>query len=333
LGICFEQRPCAESDLCLHAAYHFERCWHFLYVFPPIILLCYTDPSSADEVKSYILKVNIPQSYTGPSDADQLGTIYTAYIPTDQVSTLASQIKALQSTFYHGLNDPTAQQLAARVVSSFSVTSVADPLQNGGGGGSSGSTGQLDTSGATQQSKTRKDAIIGVVTTIGGIALIVLAYLIYRSYMRRNELKAHRLSDPPEMQSAAFLAGVRSPAHDFDQDSIGGQRRRSFYFAQDSLRDATSQIDAWNAAQTAQQGGPSPSGQGVQQYHMPSQAQVREMIHNPFADSSAVAVGGSSAVPMSRGEGGSNMVARRIVPGSIGNPMLQSSSVGWEKFN
>jgi hypothetical protein len=91
-----------------------------------------TIPLPADKVKSYMLKVNIPQSYTGPSssDAGELGTNYTAYIPSDQVSTLASQIRSPQSNFYHGVNDTTAQQLAARV-SSFSSTSSSDSTQAG----------------------------------------------------------------------------------------------------------------------------------------------------------------------------------------------------------
>ena len=32
------------------------------------------------------------------------------------------------------------------------------------------------------------------------------------------------------------MAGVPEPGHEFDRDSVGGQRRRSFYYAEDSLR-------------------------------------------------------------------------------------------------
>ncbi|KAJ7202854.1 hypothetical protein GGX14DRAFT_653196 [Mycena pura] len=47
-------------------------------------------------------------------------------------------------------------------------------------------------------------------------------------------LAHHRLSDAPDV-------GARPPGLEFDQD---GQRRRSFYFAEDSLRSGSAQDNA-----------------------------------------------------------------------------------------
>lgn len=97
----------------------------------------------------------------------------------------------------------------------------------GSGGPSSGSS-----SGASSESHTRENAIIGVVSALGGITLIVLGYLVYRAVQKRRELAHQRLTDPPTNP----FVGEAPPNRTFDQDSIGGQRRRSFYFAEDSLR-------------------------------------------------------------------------------------------------
>jgi len=76
------------------------------------------------------------------------------------------------------------------------------------------------------------DAIIGSVSALGGLTLIILGVLVFRSVKRSRDLRHRRLSDP-------ILPNDPYPdrtGRDFDQDSIGGQRRRSFYFAEDSLR-------------------------------------------------------------------------------------------------
>jgi len=108
---------------------------------------------------------------------------------------------------------------------------------------------------------------------------------------------AHRrLSDPP---TAADLAGYRQQGHDFDQDSIGGQRRRSFYFAEDSLRGTQGQQDesySYLQQQPRQQGG---------------------------------AMGGYGATAY--GGGQQQMSQRRGVPqgGMISAPILRESSMNW----
>ena len=152
--------------------------------------------------------------------------MYTGFIQSDLVDVLAQQLKVQTSTFYTGLQSPY-KDLAAHVVSSFPVTSVTGSGDTSSSGtGSSGSS-----SSASSSSKTREDAIIGVVTSLGAITLLILAFLVYRAIKQRRELAHRRLSDPHQ----EFI-GAPPEDHEFDRDSIGGQRRRSFYYAADSLR-------------------------------------------------------------------------------------------------
>jgi len=154
--------------------------------------------------------------------------MWLGYIPSDLVDVLAAQIKAKQSKFYTGVPSGVAADLAERVNCGFSLRSVAD---SGGANNSGGSTsGGAVTGASSAESKSRQDAIIGVVSALGAIALLVLVFLVYRSMKRRKELAHRRLSDPPA------AAEIRPQGTEFDQDSVGGARRRSFYFAEDSLR-------------------------------------------------------------------------------------------------
>jgi hypothetical protein len=130
------------------------------------------------------------------------------------VTTLSQEILARQSKFYTGEIDSVARALASNVNSGFSILSVSDPNS----AGPSSSVG----------GKSRENVIIGVVSSLGGIAFFVLVFLAYRMMKNRREHAHRRLSDPPD--------GVRPEGQDFDQDSVGGARRRSFYYAEDSLR-------------------------------------------------------------------------------------------------
>jgi hypothetical protein len=182
---------------------------------------------TSDKVKSFALQVWIPNSYKGPSDVSQLGTTWLGYIPSPLVETLAAQIKVRTSLFYTGQPSPYSD-LASHVNPAFDIMTVTATTGIPGSGGSSNG----NPSGAASDSRTRENAIIGVVSALGGITLIVLGYLIYRAVQKRRELAHRRLSDPP---TNPFI-GEAPPGRNFDQDSIGGQRRRSFYFAEDSLR-------------------------------------------------------------------------------------------------
>jgi len=181
--------------------------------------------SIATSVKTWVLQVYVPSSYRTPQDADELQTMFLGYIPTSSVDELAAQLKVKSSAFYTGTNDAVAQALAQRVDSSFSVLSVPAPDDSS----SNGSAASSSENGGSSSSS-RQDAIIGVTVSLGVIAVLILAYLVYRSHQKRQEAKHRRLSDPIDPN------GVRPEGRDFDQDSVGGQRRRSFYFAEDSLR-------------------------------------------------------------------------------------------------
>jgi hypothetical protein len=179
---------------------------------------------TASQVQTFALQVWIPPDYSGPVDGNSLLTVYLAWLPSSTIAPLAAQMKVLRSPFYNGTTGIPAE-LAARVDSAFSLDSVPSP--NSGPGSNlplSAAAGQ------TSQEKTRQDAIIGVVGALGALALIILVVLIYRSFKRRQELAHHRLSGDD------YFSGQRPVGREFDEDSIGGQRRRSFYYAEDSLR-------------------------------------------------------------------------------------------------
>lgn len=180
---------------------------------------------TTSQVQTFALQVYIPADYTGPADVAKLLTTYMVYLPTTAVSDLADQLKTHSSAFYTALGSPY-KDLAAHVNPSFAITSVSANSIPG-----SGSSTEASSSGASSKDNTRTDAIIGVVSALGGLTLIVLAFLVYRSIKKRRELAHTRLAEPPAQQPYADRAG-----RDFDQDSVGGQRRRSFYFAEDSLR-------------------------------------------------------------------------------------------------
>lgn len=174
------------------------------------------------EVQNYELIVYEPASYTGPADVAQLGTIWRGYIPGGKVSTLASLITNLKSSFYTAQSGTLSSTLAACVDPSLSLEAISGPAPGGSSSTGSSSSG----------SNVRQDAIIGVVSSLGAIAIMIVAYVGYRAYKRRRAHAHRRLSDNPDVD----YAGLRPEGQEFDRDSVGGQRRRSFYYAEDSLR-------------------------------------------------------------------------------------------------
>ncbi|KAI6042637.1 hypothetical protein EDC04DRAFT_2866615 [Pisolithus marmoratus] len=152
-------------------------------------------PAIASQVMNYDLIVYEPSTYTGPQDVDQLGTIWQGYIPSDKVNTLASLIANQKSAFYTGQHDDMTTTLAACV----------DPSLGLG----------------------CETPIIGVVSSLGTVAFMIVGYVVYRSYKRRREAAHRPLTE---------VVGARPEGQEFDRDSVGGQRRRSFYYAEDSLR-------------------------------------------------------------------------------------------------
>ncbi|TFK38991.1 hypothetical protein BDQ12DRAFT_604835, partial [Crucibulum laeve] len=202
-----------------------------IFAFIPI-LIANAVGIDTSKVKTWALQVYVPTTYRDPSDAIELGTMWLGYIPTDLVDTLAAEIKAKQSAFYTGVASTVARDLAGRVNSGFSLRSVADPKADPGNPGSGSGSNASVNSASSNDGKARQDAIIGVVSALGAIALLVLVFLIYRSIKRRRALAHRRLSDPPDMD----IAGARPEGREFDRDSMGAPRRRSFYYAEDSLR-------------------------------------------------------------------------------------------------
>jgi len=191
-----------------------------LFLWLPTIIQSALDLPS-EQVKTFALQVYVPATYSGPGDVDMLLTTFLLYIPSDQVAVLANQIKVVSSPFYTSLGDPY-KSLASHVNPAFAVNSVQDP------NAVPGTTSPANSSG----NKSRTNAIIGVSSALGGLALVVLGVLIYRSVKRSRDLSHRRLSDP----NAPNDPYPDRTGRDFDQDSVGGQRRRSFYFAEDSLR-------------------------------------------------------------------------------------------------
>jgi len=199
-----------------------------LFAWIPVILETALSLNGS-QVLTWELQVNVPSDYTDPSQEALLETMYLVYIPTSEVSTLRNQLKAQQSSFFTGVNNTVATQIASLVDQGWDILSVPAPPSSSSGSGGSASSDNT-TGASSSSSKTRQDAIIGVTASLGGIAVCVLAFLVYRSVKRRQELAHRRLSDPID------AAGIRPDGRDFDQDSVGGQRRRSFYFAEDSLQ-------------------------------------------------------------------------------------------------
>lgn len=172
-------------------------------------------------VQNYELMVYEPATYNGPADVTMLGTIWQGYISNDKVSTLSSLISDLKSSFYTGQSSSITSTLAACVDPSLELNAISGPPAGG-----SSSTASTSSGG----SNVRQDAIIGVVTSLGAIAIIIVAYVGYKAYKRRRALGHRRLFDNVDH------VGVRPDGQEFDRDSVGGQRRRSFYYAEDSLR-------------------------------------------------------------------------------------------------
>jgi len=183
------------------------------------LIFCQIDCVAVAQVLNYDLTVYEPSTYTGPEDVDQLGTIWQGYIPSDKVDTLASLISNLKSSFYTGQSGAIPTALAACVDPSLQLDAIAGPTP----GGSS-------TSSSSSGSNVRQDAIIGVVSSLGAIAIMIVVYVGYKAYKRRRALAHRRLSDN------TGDAGVRPDGQEFDRDTVGDQRRRSFYYAEDSLR-------------------------------------------------------------------------------------------------
>ncbi|TCD62106.1 hypothetical protein EIP91_007481 [Steccherinum ochraceum] len=191
---------------------------------------------SADQVMTYALQFWQGTNYQSAADVDKLLTMYLAYIPSDKVDQLAQELLAKNSAFYTQAGYPYTQ-LAAHVDATFPVSGAvaSDGSDDGADPATGGGSAPASTSSS---SKTRENVIIGVVSSLGAVTLLVLAFLVVRALKQRRELAHRRLSDPPQGRLAGDdgFVGARPDNQEFDRDSVGGARRRSFYYAEDSLR-------------------------------------------------------------------------------------------------
>jgi hypothetical protein len=249
-----------------------------LLAWTPTVIQAALDLSTAD-VKPFAMQAFMPITYQSAQDVNQLLTLFLVYIPNHQVPILQDQILVQGSPFYDGLPAPYSS-LAAHVNAGFSITSVQDP--NAMPGTSNAVT--------VHGNKSRTDAIIGIVSVLGGLALIILGVLVFRSVKRSRDLRHRRLSDP-NMPNDPYPDRT---GRDFDQDSIGGQRRRSFYFAEDSLR-------------------------GQQQPAMPA-TQAQTHVLQPGSQTEYNYRASPEAMRERRGP---------VVPGAISAPILTQSSLNW----
>jgi hypothetical protein len=253
-----------------------------IFSWTPIIISQALNISST-ETPPFALQVFAPDNYGGPADAALLRTEYLFYLPNGLVSVLANEIMVQSSPFYN-IPEPY-KDLARQIDPAFALTSVSNPNAVPG----------VTSDASSRGNKSRTATIIGVVSALGGLALIILGILIFNGVKRSRQLRHQRLSDPN-------LPNVPYPdrtGRDFDQDSVGGPRRRSFYFAEDSLR---------GQPQTAEQS-TVPMAQAQTQYVVQPESQIQYS---------------SRSSP-------ENIRERRapVVPGAISAPILTQSSLNW----
>jgi hypothetical protein len=253
-----------------------------LFSWTPIIISQALNISSTD-TPPFALQVFVPDTYEGPNDAEMLLTEYLFYLPNNLVSVLANEIKVKSSPLYQ-IAEPY-RDLASEIDPSFAITSVPNPNVVPGTTSAASSGGN----------KSRTATIIGVVSALGGVALIILGTLIFNGFKRSRQLRHQRLSDP-NLPNDPYPDRT---GRDFDQDSVGGPRRRSFYFAEDSLR---------GQPQTAEQS-TVPIAQAQTQYVVQPGSQIQYS---------------SRSSP-------ENIRERRapVVPGAISAPILTQSSLNW----
>ena len=265
----------------------------------------------------------MPITYTSAADQLALGTLWVGYIPTPQVDALAAQIKAKQSKFYTAVPIEAARQLAARVLSGWGITGTisgsagSGSSSSGGAGGAGGGvgsgTGAIGGAGSGS-TDVRRDAIIGVVSSLGAIALVVFAVLGVQYLKRRREMGRQHTRLADAASSSASLGsgaggrggrdgGVVVGEREFDRDSVGAPRRRSFYFAEDSLRGW--EVERGEAVLAGGGGGGVADEFGIQQVSGLKRQQQQQQ-------------------GMSQ-----RKVGPVVVPGLISAPILRESSMNW----
>jgi len=163
-------------------------------------------------VMTYALQVQIPQSWSG--DTNDLGTMYLAYIPQNQVNSLSLMMHTMSSSFYKQAG--VAGQLAYSVVPSFPLTAVSLHTLPGGAESSDGTN---------SAKKTRTIVIIAISAASSSIAAFVAVWWTLRYLKHKKETKHRRLSEQSDPNWSGGVYGT----HDDD-------RRTSFFYAHDQLQ-------------------------------------------------------------------------------------------------
>jgi len=189
-----------------------------------------------------------PANYDG--DVDELLTLYLAYLNSTYVDDLQAQLLAPNSPLFSS-STGVAHQLAEFLDRSFPVRSV-----EGAPGGSAAAT-----TSANNSANTRKNVIIGVFSAVAGILLLAAIWYGRRWHRRHLEAAHQQLSDPANgtgspVGGLGVPYGAYTPSRSPSPQSMH-ERRRSFFFAEDSLRGymsgSTRDIDPLHEYQTASQ--------------------------------------------------------------------------------
>lgn len=218
------------------------------------------------QVKTYALQAFAPASYDG--DPNDLSTVWLGYIPAPQIDPLQQMLLVPKSPLYQQEGIPN--QIALQLDATFPLDSISLSTTIIGGGTVGGSGSSAD-DGSDPSATSRRDAIIGVCAAFGVILLAVVLWWAYKSW-KRSQDRAHRrltmdsagmhqaggygatATMPHAYQTAPQQVGYSdtgSPVYAYatgaaqdpfqDSSSIDDHenRRRSFFYAEDSLRGYT----------------------------------------------------------------------------------------------
>lgn len=155
------------------------------------IIICQIDCVVVMQVLNYDLTVyELLTYYIGPQDVDQLGITWQSYISSNNINTLASLIPNLKSSFY----------IMGSIWLYFYNASLTCQLKF--------------VTGRNHGSNVCQDAIIGVVSSFGPMAIVIILYIGYKIYKRCCAL-AHRC-----LSENAGDASVHPNSQEFNHDEL-----------------------------------------------------------------------------------------------------------------
>ena len=260
-----------------------------------------------EEETAEVTTVRLQQyNLAGTWGAQKARTMYVAYIPTSQVEELQSMIKNTSSPFYQGSTDGAALQLAQEVDSSFDILTAAGVVKD-----LNASESQQSGSKDEQQS-TLRNGLIGVGTSIGGCAALVIGYM----YWKRQQRRKVRSSTGSDMVGRSGGLGVTRPR---TIQSFGGGLR-----------------ETWAPVHLDSSGGGVGGGDGRE-----GMVEVWEHEAQPYSYGAADGFGGLVTSPVSSGSGSGsgpfadpNMMvsnrSSRITERSVHSDMTEAQRIQYE---